>query len=246
MRDNTAPANHDAGHYLLLLTSIFFAGELFLFLTKALHEAGHQQQVANRFLVLSLGVFVTAIVAFYGFARRIERTIHLFFGVLLLQPAVDVMAKFVGGVQTELTVAAITGAIGAVLTCVALNTRRQTSVSAAEMSQALRARALTANAEELGIESAPGKTFVVVMDLAYAEAVVSLVCTSSGDASLYFSNGGGVVGGGEHQSVRTAATSLLRESDNTVGNAGGRWHQVSLRRQRHLLCSNAGGTCLLR
>jgi hypothetical protein len=113
--------------------------------------------------------------------------------------------------------AAITGAIGAVLTYLALNPKRQTSVAAAEMSRALRARALAAAAAELGIESAPDETFAVVMDLAYAEAVVSLVCTAFGDASIYFSSGGGIIGGGEHTSVRTAVTSLLRESDNAAG-----------------------------
>jgi uncharacterized membrane protein len=126
------------------VASIIFVGEFFLFFTKALHEAGHQQQVAHRFLVLSLGVFVTALVAFYGFARRIERTIHLFFGVLLLQPAVEVMAKFVADVQTDVAIAAITGIIGAVLAYVALHPTRPASVAAADVAQALRARVLTA------------------------------------------------------------------------------------------------------
>lgn len=213
MRD-TPHTKRDSGHYLLLLTSVFFAGEFVLFFTNALHEAGGQQPVAYRFLVLSVGVFETAFVAFYGFARRIERTIQLFFGLLLLQPALDSTAKFIGHLPAEPIVAIISGLIGAVLTSVALNTA--TPTAAAESSQGLRARALTANAGELGVESAPNQTFLAVMDLAYPEAIVSLVCISSGDASLYFSNGGGVIGGGEHQSVRTAAIAFLRESESNI------------------------------
>jgi hypothetical protein len=41
------------------------------------------------------------------------------------------------------------------------------------------------------------------------KAVVSLVAVAKGGTSLYFSTGGGVIGGGEHDSVRAANRKLL-------------------------------------
>jgi len=49
------------------------------------------------------------------------------------------------------------------------------------------------------------RIWVVVMETGYPEAVASLVVVADGTTSLYFSNGGGIIGAGEHSSVRTAA-----------------------------------------
>ena len=51
--------------------------------------------------------------------------------------------------------------------------------------------------------------YAVLMETAYPEATFSLVAVSDGSASLYFSNGGGIVGAGQHQSVRKHALSFL-------------------------------------
>jgi hypothetical protein len=51
------------------------------------------------------------------------------------------------------------------------------------------------------------------METGYTEAVVSLICLADGTTSLYFSNGGGVIGGGQHQRVRGAADKLIALAD---------------------------------
>jgi hypothetical protein len=47
------------------------------------------------------------------------------------------------------------------------------------------------------------------METGYPEAVVTLLATADGTTSLYFSNGGGIIGAGQHASVRSTASTLL-------------------------------------
>ena len=63
----------------------------------------------------------------------------------------------------------------------------------AEIYTELRSQALGATAQALGTKE---QTFGVIMETGYPEAVVTLIALSDGTASLYFSNGGGVIGAG--------------------------------------------------
>ncbi len=49
----------------------------------------------------------------------------------------------------------------------------------------------------------------VMMEFARPKAVVTLVAVNDGTASLYFSNGGGVIGAGESESVRMVALDFI-------------------------------------
>lgn len=49
----------------------------------------------------------------------------------------------------------------------------------------------------------------VIMETGYSEALVSLVVFAEGTTSIYFGNGGGAIGAGEHQPVRAAGRKLL-------------------------------------
>jgi len=49
----------------------------------------------------------------------------------------------------------------------------------------------------------------LLMETGYPGAVVSLVAIADGTTSLYFSNGGGVIGAGTHDAVRAASARLL-------------------------------------
>lgn len=64
--------------------------------------------------------------------------------------------------------------------------------------------------------SLPASTdpLVVIMETGYPEAVSTLVCIADGSASIYFSTGGGVIGGGGHESVRLAAMSMLKRAES--------------------------------
>jgi hypothetical protein len=78
----------------------------------------------------------------------------------------------------------------------------------------LRERALRISAASLGLgTSAQTQPFGVIMETGFSEGVATLVCFATGDASLYFSTGGGIIGGGGHEAVRQAAKRFVEESD---------------------------------
>jgi hypothetical protein len=56
------------------------------------------------------------------------------------------------------------------------------------------------------------KVLAVVMDTGYPEAACTLVSTADGSASLYFSNGGGIIGAGEHPDGGKASKGLIEAS----------------------------------
>jgi hypothetical protein len=53
----------------------------------------------------------------------------------------------------------------------------------------------------------------VLMETGYPEAIVTLVSLADGTTSLYFSNGGGMIGGGGHPSVAEATKSFLASAE---------------------------------
>jgi hypothetical protein len=70
----------------------------------------------------------------------------------------------------------------------------------------LRDGALGKSAETLGLEGhAPGDVFGTLMEMGWPNGVATLACFLNGDASLYLSNGGGVIGMGAHTAVADAA-----------------------------------------
>lgn len=73
----------------------------------------------------------------------------------------------------------------------------------------LRDQLLRSSPAELGVTPRANEPYVAVMDIAYPSAVVSVVTASTGDASIYFSTGGGVIGGIGHETVRTAAIAFV-------------------------------------
>ena len=50
----------------------------------------------------------------------------------------------------------------------------------------------------------------VLMETGYPEAVATLVAVADGTASLYFSNGGGIIGGGAYAQVSAEALALIQ------------------------------------
>ena len=89
--------------------------------------------------------------------------------------------------------------------------RRKTKSDPLAISRELRARALTINAADIGVVPAGTLQHVwgVLMETCYPEAVASVIALADGTTSLYFSNGGGIIGAGEHESVRAASRALL-------------------------------------
>ncbi len=75
----------------------------------------------------------------------------------------------------------------------------------------LRNLAFTATPEQLALSLPADKTIVygVVMDWEMGGATATIVSYQTGDASLYLSSGGGVIGGGQHQNVNSAAKQFV-------------------------------------
>jgi hypothetical protein len=85
----------------------------------------------------------------------------------------------------------------------------------------LRLRALKLQPQDLDLKLQGEQTVVygVVMDWDMPEGVATLVAFSSGDASLYNSRGGGVIGGVEHANVEKAAKNLVKKAQDYVKKA---------------------------
>jgi hypothetical protein len=77
--------------------------------------------------------------------------------------------------------------------------------------EGLRKMAFTATPEQLGLSLLSDKTVVygVIMDWEMGGATATTVSYQTGDASLYLSSGGGVIGGGQHQNVNSAAKKFV-------------------------------------
>lgn len=77
--------------------------------------------------------------------------------------------------------------------------------------EGLRNIAFTATPERLGLSLPADKTIVfgVIIDWEISDATATIVSYQTGDASLYLSSGGGIIGGGHHENVNTAAKKFV-------------------------------------
>jgi hypothetical protein len=75
----------------------------------------------------------------------------------------------------------------------------------------LRNMAFKVTPEQLALSLPTNKTIVygVVMDWEMGGATATTVAYQTGDASLYLSSGGGVIGGGQHQNVNSASKQFV-------------------------------------
>ena len=98
------------------------------------------------------------------------------------------------------------------------NTGASSSKPDPEVYLGLRKQALEFTPETLGNVQTVGnhQIYGVFMEIGFPEAVVTLATFVTGDASLYFSNGGGVIGGGAHESVRKRVAQLSNKADQFV------------------------------
>jgi hypothetical protein len=74
----------------------------------------------------------------------------------------------------------------------------------ADVYQDLRQQVLHLTPDRLGDALADAPILALLMETGYPEAVATLVGVADGTSSLYFSNGGGIIGAGEHAPVAEA------------------------------------------
>jgi hypothetical protein len=79
----------------------------------------------------------------------------------------------------------------------------------------MRSLALSINADEMpALKGKP--VFAVLMETGLPDAAYTLVAVGDGAASLYFSNGGGIIGAGELASVRPEALRLVEMAEGCL------------------------------
>ena len=90
--------------------------------------------------------------------------------------------------------------------------------SAAEVFAGLRAQAFAVDGNDVGAHNPRGAPSIwgLIMETGYPKGVASLVTFSDGTTSMYFSNGGGVIGAGQHVTVRAASKELLRRANTYI------------------------------
>ncbi len=116
-----------------------------------------------------------------------------------------------------LAVVVVVTLIAAALILVMTRSRGKTHPPDRSVMADLRLRALQAPPEEIGasVSSERGETpFAIVMDIGMEKGTASLFAAMTGDASIYLSTGGGVIGGIGHENVRSAAIAFVREADH--------------------------------
>ena len=82
----------------------------------------------------------------------------------------------------------------------------------------LRQQVLDLDPADIGLSAADGgpRVWAALMELGLPEAVVTLVSVGDGATSLYFSNGGGVIGGGETPAVAAATLQFLAAAEGLL------------------------------
>jgi hypothetical protein len=73
----------------------------------------------------------------------------------------------------------------------------------------LRSMVLATKPDALGLKPANGEVWGVLMKTGYPEAIASLVALADGTVSMYFSNGGGIIGLGPHPEPHRLGKELI-------------------------------------
>jgi len=91
------------------------------------------------------------------------------------------------------------------------NSKVKTNETEENPFEGLRNLAFTATPEQLELLLPTDKVVVygIVMDWEMGNGIATTVSYQTGDASLYFSSGGGVIGGGQHENVNIAAKKFV-------------------------------------
>jgi hypothetical protein len=94
----------------------------------------------------------------------------------------------------------------------------KTESKPADVYLGLRNRALKLTVEHIQFSPSAEnpRVLAVMMEIGYPEAVVTLVSVADGAASLYFSNGGGIIGAGEDEAPHAASKALVRTAEQFV------------------------------
>jgi hypothetical protein len=82
----------------------------------------------------------------------------------------------------------------------------------------LRQKAIETDPKRLVLTSElkPDEAFGVLMEMGISTSVVTLAAFADGDASIYYKTGGGMIGGGSHETVRAASKDLVARAQKAL------------------------------
>jgi hypothetical protein len=89
----------------------------------------------------------------------------------------------------------------------------------AEVYAGLRSELLITKAETIGLKPAVNEVWGVMMETGYSKGVASLVAVADGTVSIYFSNGGGFIGLGQHPGPQRVGKELIVLAQQFVAQA---------------------------
>lgn len=89
----------------------------------------------------------------------------------------------------------------------------------AEAYTGLRNMVFETSPAQLGLNPAATEVWGVLMETGYPDAVVTLLVLADGTVSMYFSNGGGIIGLGQYPGPERASKSLLASAQQFVSKA---------------------------
>jgi hypothetical protein len=95
--------------------------------------------------------------------------------------------------------------------------RRASTPADGNVMKELRLRVLRELPDGLVVDAQPDKPIVALMDIGFPNATASVFGAVTGDASIYLSSGGGMLGGIGHENVRVAAIAFVDESAKHLG-----------------------------
>jgi hypothetical protein len=70
--------------------------------------------------------------------------------------------------------------------------------------------------QELDPDADPSTVYGMVMDWPMTKGIITLVCFNTGDASMYTSTGGGMIGGGTQDAIKKAAMEFVQKAQDYV------------------------------
>ena len=87
--------------------------------------------------------------------------------------------------------------------------------------EGLRKQVITLKLDKIGIDPKKYKNqvYAILMETVYGDVTASLVSIADGTTSLYFSNGGGIIGAGEYSNVKKAALKFIVKSEEYLKSA---------------------------
>jgi hypothetical protein len=80
----------------------------------------------------------------------------------------------------------------------------------------MRNRAFTTKADKIGLQSDTLEPYGIIVETGLQNGISTVVIYKTGDASMYFSSGGGYIGGIGHEEIRNAVSKTIEKTQDQI------------------------------